>query len=289
MTALLENLRQAGRIHPPPWLIDNTILLAKSGSHAYGCAEPDSDADYAGITVPPKEIVFPHLTGHIPGFGPKPPAFSQWQEDRVTDPASGILHDFAIYGLPRFMGLCAEQNPNLVDALFTPPECILHASPVAQHLIEHRRDFLHKGCHGRFMGYARSQMAKLRTSNPANERRAASVARHGYDVKAAYHLVRLGLECTQILTTGDLILDRDAALYRKIRAGEWPLERVEEWFAGLAPHLESIKSESALPDRPDWPKLRNLLADCLELHYGSMGESIDLWRAEPSDHGSPSP
>ena len=37
------------------WLKNRTILLTRTGSHAYGTNTPESDEDYRGVCVPPPE------------------------------------------------------------------------------------------------------------------------------------------------------------------------------------------------------------------------------------------
>lgn len=54
-------------------LKDRTILLAKSGSRAYGMHRPDSDVDLQGIVIPPKEY-FLGFANRIEQFGEQPTA-----------------------------------------------------------------------------------------------------------------------------------------------------------------------------------------------------------------------
>ena len=37
------------------WLKNRTILLTRTGSHAYGTNTPESDEDYRGVCIPPPE------------------------------------------------------------------------------------------------------------------------------------------------------------------------------------------------------------------------------------------
>ena len=52
----------------------------------------------------------------------------------------------------RFFQLVMENNPNMIDALFTPPNCVIHATRAGELVRENRRMFLHKGCWHRFNG-----------------------------------------------------------------------------------------------------------------------------------------
>jgi len=80
---ILTSLNKQNLIHPPKWLPDNTAYLTIMGSQAYGVSIDDSDLDVYGFCIPPKDLVFPHLAGEIPGFGRQIQRFDQWQEHRV--------------------------------------------------------------------------------------------------------------------------------------------------------------------------------------------------------------
>lgn len=269
---LLHDLQNLGVIHPPKFLCDNTHLVVVSGSTAYGVADPkSSDSDCYGFCIPPKEIVFPHTAGYIPGFGQKPPAFEVWSEHHVRDRANRE-YDFSIYSIVKFFDLLLGNNPNMVDALFVPERCVLHATKIGQRVRENRHQFLHKGSYHRFKAYAYAQLKKLRGKQQSdNPKRQETIDRFGYDTKHAYHIVRLALECEEILETGDLRLDQNAAVLRAIREGEWSLDRMQEWFQEKESSLEKAYANSTLRAKPDEDALGALLLDCLEMHYGPLG------------------
>ena len=77
---LLDRLYKQNVIHPPKWLMANCSYLTIMGSQAYGVSTDDSDLDTYGFCLPPKEMVFPHLAGEIPGFGRQTAPFEQWQQ-----------------------------------------------------------------------------------------------------------------------------------------------------------------------------------------------------------------
>ncbi len=80
---LIQALKDKGLITPPKWLPDNTHYLTEMGSIAYGVATDNSDVDLYGMTIPPKDNVFPHLRGEIPGFGRQINRFAQWQQHHI--------------------------------------------------------------------------------------------------------------------------------------------------------------------------------------------------------------
>ena len=89
-----------------------------------------------------------------------------------------------------------------------------------------------------FGGYAYSQLHKMRTKKPEGKR-IETIEKYGYDVKFAYHVVRLLDEVEQILTIGDLDITRDRERLKAIRSGEWEMERVEQHFENKERILEN--------------------------------------------------
>ena len=69
---------------------------------------------------------------------------------------------------------------------------------------------------------------------------------------------------------GDIDLQRNNEQLKAIRRGEWTEERLREWFADKESHLERVYAESKLRATPDEPKIKALLLNCLEEHYGSL-------------------
>lgn len=274
---LLARLERAKAIHPPKWLVANTCYLTEMGSHAYGSNEDSSDLDVYGFCIPPKDMVFPHLRGEIPGFGHQVERFQQWQQHHIDDPdGKSRQYDFQVYSVVKYFQLCMENNPNVLDSLFTSRECVLHSTAVAELVRENRRLFLHKGAKHKFMGYAFSQAHKIRLKRPeAGSRRAEYIEKFGYNVKYASHLVRLVLQCEQILTEGDVDLRRHSEVLKSIRRGEWEEERVHRWFAEKEPEVERLYEKCAvLPHTPPYERLRDLLLRCLEHHYGSLADAV---------------
>ena len=62
-----------------------------------------------------------------------------------------------------------ENNPNVIDSLFTPVNCVLHSTRVGNLVRENRRLFLHKGAWPKFKGYAYSQLHKMTDQNAAGQ------------------------------------------------------------------------------------------------------------------------
>lgn len=268
-------------VAPPRWLPHEVVYETIMGSMAYGVSADNSDMDVYGFCIPPKADVFPHLNGEIPGFGRQLKRFEVWQQHHVIDASEnggkGRSYDFSIYSIVKFFHLAMENNPNMIDALFTPRRCVLHSTPIAELVRENRRVFLHKGAWHKFKGYAYAQMHKMDIKSPdAGSKRAELVETFGFDVKFAYHVVRLLDEVEQILTLGDMDLTRDAERLKAIRRGEWTAAQVKEFFTRREKELETAYATSTLPHGPDEGRIKTLLLQCLELHYGSLQDAVTL-------------
>lgn len=270
---IIQDLTEKKILNPPKFVPGSTQYLTVTGSQAYGLATEQSDHDVYGWCIPPKELVFPHLSGVIPGFGMQLKRFDEWQQHHVTNPPDGKEYDFTVFSIVRFFHLVMENNPNMVDALFTPARCVLHATPAGELVREKRRMFLHKGSWHRFKGYAYQQLKKAK-SQRREGKRAEVVAEFGFDLKFASHCVRLMNEAEQILTEGDLDLERNNDQVRAIRNGEWTLDQVEQYFATKERDLESTYANSKIPYKPDEEKIKTLLLQILEEHYGDMTKAV---------------
>lgn len=338
---LISDLKKKNLINPPAFISDCLQYLTLMGSQAYGVAntndtEEISDWDVYGFCIPYKDMVFPHLRGEIAGFGRQVQRFEQYQQHSVKDISKRKEYDLSVYNIIKYFQLCMENNPNMIDSLFTPQRCVLYCTPIGNLVRENRKLFLHKGCFFRFKSYAFSQMHKMKnkalkqyieqcdrlkvdldTTTPnmvqdqivrrakgdregihpldhlTNEelstfqalikrvyqggsisKRLKSVQKYSYDVKYAYQLVRLLNEVEQILIEGDLSVDRNREQLKSIRRGEWTMDQIEEYFDQKERELESAYTFSKLRHSPDESKIKQLLLNCLEMHFGSLDKCI---------------
>jgi predicted nucleotidyltransferase len=272
MSKILKRLIKEKVITPPKWLPDNTLFLGMTGSVSYGVSTDMSDRDIVGVCIPPKNMLFKPLNQFIPGFD-KHDVFEQWQQHHIKS-TDGNEYDFTVYNITKFFRLCMDNNPNMIDSLYIPRNCVLHSTPIYEKIRENRDIFLHKGCYHKFRGYAYSQIHKMSIKEPDPEsKRYESVLKFGFDVKFAYHVVRVLDECEQILTTGTLDLQKNREVLKSIRRGEWSQEKIQRYFDENERRLKDIAEKSELPWGPDKDKIRNLLFECLEMHY-DLSETI---------------
>lgn len=270
MSSYVQALEKKGLIKPPQWLSSNIQYECIMGSVAYGVSNDQSDCDVYGFAIPQKEVAFPHLKeGFISGFGEKPQAFDQYQQQHVKDVSAEKEYDFTIYNIVRYFQLCMDANPNLLDSLFVPLDCVIHSTQVGNMVRDARHLFLHKGCFHRMKSYAYSQFHKASTKKPIGKRK-EEYEKTGTDFKFLYHCVRLVGEVEQILAEQDLDLRRNKEQLKAIRAGEMSQEEVRAWFSVKEVELEKLYHASTLPWGPDEDKIKTLLLSCLEHHYGNL-------------------
>lgn len=121
----------------------NLLLFeAISGSRAFGLATENSDTDIRGVYYLPKEDFFG--LNYIPQI-------------------SNETNDITYYEIGRFIELLQKNNPNILEILASPEDCILYKHPLMDLL--KTEDFLSKLCKDTFAGYAVSQIKKAKGLN----------------------------------------------------------------------------------------------------------------------------
>lgn len=236
-----------------------------------------SDCDIYGWAIPPKDLVFPHLKNEILGFGRQTKRFEQYQQHHILDQSAlggkGRQYDISVYGIVKYFQLLLDNNPNILETLYVPINCIIHSTQIANLVRENRKIFLHKGSYYKTLGYAHSMLHKMSGKNPIGKRKELR-EQYGFDVKFAYHVVRLAYEARMILEEHDLDLQRNNEHLKAIRRGEIKEEEIREWFSIQEKELEKLYYSSSLPHGPDEEKIKQLLLHCLESHYGNLDKCI---------------
>jgi hypothetical protein len=329
MSHIIEKLYEKNLINPPQYVLKETQYLTMVGSIAYGCANTNdrdqiSDIDIYGFCIPDKDIIFPHLRGEILGFGKQNKRFDQYQQHHIKDTQKE--YDVTIYNIVKYFQLCMENNPNMIDSLFTPQRCVLFCSEIGNLVRENRKLFLHKGSFYKLKGYAFSQLYKMKNrsilelanlirevdfsveeilnwSNYSSNliikdrdknrmgkihelmqrlsrdynlsKRLPSIVEYGYDLKFAYHIVRLLNQSEQILIEHDLDLEKNREQLKSIRRGEWTIRQIEDYFDKKEKDLESLYIKSDLEYSPNEEAIKQLLLNCLEMHFGSLYSVVE--------------
>lgn len=130
------------------------ILEMRVGSHLFGTDTPESDLDLYGVFMPPQEVLFGLQNCEEVKFD----VVAKDETGRNTKDAV----DRTLTEYRKFARLALENNPNIVNCLFVNPPNLLFISPVGERLLAKREVFLHQGIYHRFVGYAHSQLQKMR-------------------------------------------------------------------------------------------------------------------------------
>lgn len=274
---LLDKLKKKKLITPPKFLSSNTQALFIMGSSAYGVSTNDSDLDIYGWCIPPKSEIFPHLVGEIPGFGKQRARFEQYIQHGINDQDENKEYDITVYSIVKYFNLAMQGNPNMIDSLFVDDTCIIHSTPIYHKVRDNRHLFLSKIMWHKFKGYAYSQLHKASSKQAEpGSKRAALRELYGEDTKFLYHVVRLMSEVEQILSTGDLDLKEKGRRehMKAVRRGEVSREDIAKWFASKEKDLETLYHKSTLPYSPRQEEIKELLLECLEMHYQSLDDAV---------------
>jgi hypothetical protein len=151
-------------------LYERTIFLVMSGSHAYGMATPTSDYDYRGIAIAPTSSYIglldkfeqcvdsdkgKHVYTHYP--------VGMLQDDpRVEGSREGMAPDMQIMELSKFVRLAMDNNPSILEILFTDPKHYVICNPIMETILEKRDSIISKQAKARFCGYALQQLNRIK-------------------------------------------------------------------------------------------------------------------------------
>lgn len=131
------------------WLIFEAIV----GSRAYGLHNKNSDTDIKGVYVLPKELYY--------GL-------------EYVEQVNNETNDIVYYELSRFVELLLNNNPNMLELLALPSNCVLYKHPLFDML--NMELFLSKQCETSFANYAFTQIKKAsglekKIMNPIDKRK----------------------------------------------------------------------------------------------------------------------
>lgn len=126
-----------------PHLGNNILILTTAGSIAYGTNVATSDIDIRGVVIETKQDIM---------------GLSKYEqfEDRTTDTV--------IYGLKKFIALCLNNNPNVLEILGTKSEHILILKEEGKLLRDNIELFLSQKAIHSFGNYATAQLRRLQNA-----------------------------------------------------------------------------------------------------------------------------
>lgn len=204
--------------------LKNLIYKIRIGSNLYGTMTTISDDDFGGIFIPDKAYLLGIRTCEQVELSDK-------VNQKIRNQKGDI--DYTIYSLPKFIKLAMNNNPNIIEFLYASKHCILCGTEYSTILRDNHHLFLSKKAYHTFKGYAYAQRQKLLLKKKNMTGRNELIEKYGYDVKFASHLIRLLLECHQLLVEKRLTFPLSQNnLVRDIKLGkydlDWVLDKAEE-------------------------------------------------------------
>jgi predicted nucleotidyltransferase len=251
---LIAAVQQSGFPH-----LDGLIHLFVGGSELHGAKVKDTDdLDIYGVYLEPPELV---LALDKQDFY----VWSTAGDERRNGPDDV---DVCLYSLRKWAGLAAKGNPTALHFLFSHN---YSAKPKAwEEILKSRRVFLSRQAALQFRGFAESQVRRLQGLGTGKKgQRHEFIDAHGYDVKAAMHVIRLLDEGIELMRSGTITLPRpEKELLITIRTGQYgSLERVLKLATTLFLELEQAEAESKLPEKVDRLIVSKLVSDTYMLHW----------------------
>ncbi|MBC2318185.1 nucleotidyltransferase [Listeria booriae] len=128
--------------------LENIAYLVASGSHGYGTNIGTSDLDLRGFLLEDEHYLLGLQT------------FEQFEEKET---------DTVIFGAKKFIKLCAQSNPNVLELLGVEEEDILICSDAGRMVRDNTDLFLSKRVEQTFGNYAKAQLKRLQNALVRND------------------------------------------------------------------------------------------------------------------------
>ena len=245
--------------------VENTILRGQVGSGLHGVTTGADDRDEMGICIEPPEFVIGNRR------------FEQYQyrtQPEGVRSGPGDL-DLVVYSLRKWARLTAAGNPTVLLMMYLPPSEVVHIDGPGYEIQQRPELFLSRQAAARFSGYLtsqREQMLGLRGRRHTNRPELVEV--FGFDTKFAYHMVCLGIQGVELLTTGKITLpipEPDRTWLLELRRGEHTKEEALDRAADLQAQLDTLRHTADLPNRPDLKQLDAWLVDTYQKWWRRNG------------------
>lgn len=229
-----------------------TILRCEVGSGAHGTAVSGTDdRDEMGIAIEPPEYV----------IGLR--HFEQFEHHTAWERPGGLRNrsghgdlDVTVYSARKWMRLALNGNPSVLLPLYVPDSELVVITPLGRELRALAPSIVSRQAGHRFAGYLHAQHRGL-LSHDGNGRdvtRPELIERYGWDTKFGGHMIRLGIQGIELLSTGRLTLPMhpgDAEFVRAVRAGKFTMQETIAEAERLEAQLRVLTETSDLPEQPD--------------------------------------
>ena len=244
-----------------------TILRATVGSEAHGLNLPGTDDhDEMGVCIEDVEDAICE------------PVFEQFiyrsaaeREQKHDAPSQPGDLDLTIYSLRKYLRLALQGNPTVLTLLFT--KNVVRGDARGMRLQEMAPHIISRAAGKRYLGYLESQrMRLLGEKGQKKVNRPELEEKYGYDTKYAMHMLRLGVQGIELLTTGRITFpmpEGSRKWIRSVREGKVPLDEVLSTTGLYEREIKDLLDTSPLPEHPNTELVNSWM----------VGTYWDTWKA----------
>lgn len=238
----------------------NQIIRVINGSKLYGTNVATSDDDFQAVFLEPVESIYMRGKMETVQLRDKP--------EGVRSEAGDV--DCTSYSLRHFAKLAADGNPSVLTLLSAPDSAVVDEVWAGRELRGPRLQeaFASRLAGPKFYGYMRSQKERLLGIKKGHvPKRPELVEEFGFDTKYANHVVRLGLQGVEFMTTGRMTLPmppEQVALLLDIREGKFTQDEVVLLMENVERMLNNAIENSPLPGAPDYKTIAEFIRSAHE-------------------------
>lgn len=238
---------------------ENIIHVFAGGSHQHGARIAEkADLDICGIYIPdaPQVIGLDRAEHFVGGTG----------DDHTRNTPDDV--DIVLYSLRKWAHLTAKGNPTVLSYLFMPA----FAYGVWREIIVPSTALFVASSHANaFCGFANAQIQRINGERGTGKhgQRDPLIEEFGWDCKAGMHVIRMMLECRELLLTGRMTFPNpEVQTLLAIRRGEWSRDRVTREHLLMEEEIRDLQNGSTLPKVVDRGAISSLISYAHLRHWG---------------------
>jgi uncharacterized protein len=248
-----------------------TILRGLVGSTVHGLNVNDGieDRDEMGICVEPLDDAMA-LWDPFEQFIYRTAAE---REGRSNARSTGGDLDLTIYSLRKWMRLAIKGNPTILLLLFTSQDQLVSCDELDAELRALTPEIVSRRVQAPFLGYLQAQKQRL-TGERGQKRihRPELEEMYGFDTKYAMHMLRLGFQGVELLSTGQLSLpmrEPERSFLLDVRRGRVSEQECLAKAESLEHELDDLATTSILRAEPDEQRVEQWVLEAYRRRWGT--------------------
>ena len=185
--------------------------------------------------------------------------------------------DLVVYGMRKFLRLALSGNPTVLNLFFVPAEHLMICTSEGRELQSMAPGIVSAEAGTRYLGYAlqqRERMLGIRGQKRSGKIRQELIDAHGFDTKYAMHMVRLGLQGIELLSTGRITFpmsEPERSTVYAIRNGNVSQDDALRLAQENEARLQALIDTPRIPVQPDRAAVQTWLFDTYRKHWALDG------------------